>query len=49
MERAGPDAEVVDEPPAAGQQGRVLDALQRLSRPRDGFDLHLTLAPGDAL
>jgi hypothetical protein len=33
MERAGPDAEIVDETATAGQQGRVLDALHRLSRP----------------
>ena len=40
LEGTGPRAEIVNETPAAGQQSRVLDALHRLTGPRNGFDFH---------
>ena len=45
VQRAGPVTEIVDETPAAGQQGGVLDALHGLTRPRDGFDLQRRSLP----
>lgn len=49
VERAGLHAEVVDEAATTAQQGGVLNALNRLSGPCDGFWPQRRLLPGRSL